>query len=63
LELRNVVKQRQTDLVMRLHSTFASNEFQKEYMKLLNLEFRDYDDYVKKHGLSGVIKIGTFFEA
>jgi len=62
LELRNVVKQIQTDLVMRLYSTFAGNEFQEEYTRILNMKFKDYNDYVKKYGLSGVIKIGTFFE-
>ncbi|MFX1351933.1 MAG: hypothetical protein ACFFA1_06920 [Promethearchaeota archaeon] len=62
LELRNVVKQRQTDLVMRLYSTFGDKEFRNEYNKILDLEFQDYDDYVEKHGLEGVIAVGVFFE-
>jgi hypothetical protein len=63
LEIRHQTKIRQMDLLMRLFSTFDSNEFQEEYIKFLNLEIMDYDDYVKTYGLKGLFKIFPFFEA
>ena len=50
LELRNLVKQRQTDLIMRLYSTWQSKEFSEATLKVWNLEFKDYNDFVKKYG-------------
>jgi len=63
LEIRHQTKIRQMDLVMRLFSTFNSNEFQEEYLKLLDLDVKDYDDYVKTYGLKGLFKVFSFFEA
>jgi hypothetical protein len=63
LELRHQAKIRQMDLLMRLFSTFNSNGFQEEYIKLLDLKITDYDDYVKTYGLKGLFKIFPFFEA
>jgi hypothetical protein len=63
LEIRHQTKIRQMDLLMRLFSTFDSNEFQEEYIKLLDLKITDYDDYVKTYGLKGLFKIFPFFEA
>jgi hypothetical protein len=51
LEVRNLRKQRQTDLVMRLYSTFGSREFQEAWMKFMTTEFEDYNDYLKKGGV------------
>jgi hypothetical protein len=63
LEIRHQTKIRQMDLLMRLFSTFDSNEFQEEYIKFLDLKITDYDEYVKTYGLKGVFKIFPFFEA
>ncbi len=49
LQLRDLVKTRQTDLVMRLYSTFGSEEFQRALARTANIEFEDYNDYVKKY--------------
>jgi len=49
LPLRDLVKTRQTDLVMRLYSTFGSEEFQKALARTANMEFKDYKDYVKRY--------------
>jgi len=61
-QLRNLVKQRQTDLVMRLHSRFGTREFIDAWEKILTREFDDYNKYVKKYGLSDVAIVGSFFE-
>jgi hypothetical protein len=66
LEVRTLVKQRQTDLVMRLYSTFGSKEFLEARKTVLDLEFEDYNDYVKKYGEFGrveaVSEVCMFFE-
>ncbi len=50
LELRNLVKTRQTDLAMRLHSTWISGEMINPFLKIMNLEFKDYTDFKKRYG-------------
>jgi len=66
LEVRTLAKQRQTDLVMRLYSTFGSKEFLEARRKVMDLKFEDYSDYVKKYGRFGrfeaVSEVCMFFE-
>jgi len=66
LEVRTLAKQRQTDLVMRLYSTFGSKEFLEARKAVMDLEFKDYNDYVKKYGRFGrfeaVSEVCMFFE-
>jgi len=69
LQLRDLVKTRQTDLVMRLYSTFGSREFQEAWVETLRLEFKDYHDYLNKYGATSgkpaytsVNMIASFFE-
>jgi hypothetical protein len=50
LQIRHQSKVRQTDLVMRLYSTWGSREFRDLLMEVYNLQFKDYDDFVKKYG-------------
>ena len=61
LQLRGLVKTRQTDLVMRLYSTFGSKEFQREWTKIWNTEYKNYKDFVKKEELVAP-EAGLFFE-
>ncbi|MGA2769118.1 MAG: hypothetical protein ABSF24_12505 [Candidatus Bathyarchaeia archaeon] len=62
LQLRDLVKTRQTDLVMRLYSTFGSKEFQDAWTRIESIEFKNYDEYVKKCGLGDYAQCATFFE-
>jgi len=48
LQLRHQSKVRQTEL-LRIYSTFGSEEFQKALTKTFNMEFKDYNDFVKKY--------------
>jgi len=50
LEMRHQSKVRQTDLVLRLYSTWQSKELSDATLKVWNLEFKDYNDFVKKYG-------------
>ena len=62
LEMRHQTKVRQTDLVMRLYSTFCSKEFQDAWTRIESTEFKNYDEYVKKCGLGDYAQCATFFE-
>jgi hypothetical protein len=72
-ELRHLHKQRQTDLLVRLAPWLNLNgsELQQAYVKVLNLEFKDHDDFVKKYGQvmaekpeqMALITLGNYFEA
>jgi len=62
LEMRHQSKVRQTDLVMRLYSTFGSKEFQDAWTRIESIEFKNYDEYVKKCGLGDYVQCATFFE-
>jgi hypothetical protein len=50
LDMRHGFLERQTDLIMRLHSQVVSKEFMDAYQKVTNLKFNDYDDFEKKYG-------------
>jgi hypothetical protein len=50
LDMRNQARIRKTDLLMRLYSTFASNEFMDAFWKVMSLQVKDYQDYVKQYG-------------
>ena len=62
LELRHLVKQRQTDLIMKLYSDFDNIEFQKAWREVLNREAKDSLDYEKKYGWAEFTAVGMFFE-
>jgi len=61
LQIRNQTKLRQTDLVMRLYSTFGSTEFQKVWKRFMTTEYKNYDDFVEKYG-SWAPEAGFFLE-
>jgi xanthosine utilization system XapX-like protein len=50
LDIRHQSKVRQTDLTMRLYTSWVSEEMTKPFLKVWNLEFTDYDDFKKKYG-------------
>jgi len=70
LELRNLVKTRQTDLVWKLYSDLNTDEFHQAWTKVINLEFKNYNDLLEKHGqlFSGnpipaaIFKVANYFE-
>jgi hypothetical protein len=62
LQIRHQTKLRQIDLVMRLYSTFGSKEFQDAWTRIESIEFKNYDEYVKKYGSGDYVQCATFFE-
>jgi hypothetical protein len=61
-QIRHQTRLRQTDLVMRLYSTFGSKEFQDAWTRIESIEFKNYDEYVKKCGSGDYVQCATFFE-
>ena len=49
-QIRHQTRSRQTDLVMRLYSTFGSDDHQRAGKKVMWIAYKDYDDFVKKYG-------------
>lgn len=70
LQLRDLVKTRQSDLLMRMHLAFSSKEYCDAALKMLSTDYKDYDDFLKKYGhpnapgpvQSEFSMIATFFE-
>ena len=50
LQIRHQTRIRKTDLIIRLYSRLHSNEFDDAYPKIMSLEFKDYEDFVKRYG-------------
>jgi hypothetical protein len=60
MELRNLTKQRRTDLVTNLYSIYASENFQKEWHTFMTEETNDYNTYRKKYGVE-IPPVALFF--
>jgi hypothetical protein len=50
LQLRHQTRIRKTDLIIRLYSTGTSNEFWDAFWKVISLQVKDYQDYVRQYG-------------
>jgi hypothetical protein len=62
LELRNITKTRQMELVMGIFSLFGTREFIDAWERVRTRESGDYDGYVKKHGWADVQQVSSIFE-
>ncbi len=62
LELRNITKTRQMELIMSIYSLLATREFVDAWEKMRTREVKDYDGYVKKHGLGELNQVVFIFE-
>ena len=61
-QIRHQTKIRQTDLIMRLYSSYGSREFQEAFWKFMSREYKGYSDYEKQYGWAEAVEVGTFFE-
>ncbi len=62
LELRNISKTRQMQLVMNIYSLYTTRQFTDAWENLRTRETKDYDGYVKKHGLTDFMQVVSLFE-
>jgi len=73
LELRHLRRERQTDLFVKMAPwlNMDSSKLLEAYVKVLNTEFKSYDEFVKKYGSPlaekpeqiAIMTIGNYFEA
>ena len=49
-QIRYQTKTRKSDLVWRMTQTMYSDDYRDAILKVLNLDFKDYEDFVKKYG-------------
>jgi len=50
LQLRDIAKSRQMDLLMNLYLTWGSEDMKKAHGRFMALETKDYNDFVRKCG-------------
>lgn len=62
LQIRHQTRLRQTDLIMRLNTHYNSEVFQRALNRVLNSEFKDFDDFVKKFGLASQNDVTVSFQ-
>ncbi len=70
LVIRHQKKARQTDLIFRLLSVYNSKDFQEAVLRIQALDYKDYDDFVKKYGSLNALNelhislgmVGNFYE-
>ncbi len=62
VELRNIARTRQMQLVMGIYSLFTTREYMDAWEKIRTREFKDYDGYVKRHGLIDFMQVAALFE-
>jgi len=64
-QIRHQTRMRQMDLLMRIYLTWGSEDMKKALQDVFALEFKDYDDFMKKYGLGSqawvdIDKVGWF---
>jgi hypothetical protein len=57
LDIRQQRVTRRTDLMITLYSMTDSSEYREAASEVLNAQFTDYDDYVKKYGTQRILKV------
>lgn len=50
LQVRDLVKSRQMDIVMRLYMTWGSEDMKRSFGKVVSLKIKDYETFSKEHG-------------
>jgi hypothetical protein len=62
LQLRHQIKQRQTDLVIRLYSAMNGKEFLEAWERFRDREIKSLSDYKEKYGLMEFNQVMGVFE-
>jgi hypothetical protein len=70
LDMRNQTRIRQTDLILRLQSDWRSRELRNSYEVVMNMKFKDFDEYAEKNPLwtgtpelRAIADVGSFFDS
>jgi len=51
-QIRHQTRMRQMDLLMRLYLAWDSEDMKKALQDVFALQFKDYDDFIKRYGLA-----------
>jgi len=62
VELRNISRAQQMELIMNIFSRFANREFIIAWEKLRTRESKGYEEYMKKYGWVEVTQVSAMFE-
>jgi len=62
LQLRNIARTRQMELIMGIYSVFTTQGYTTAMEKIRTRELKNYDEYVKKHGLTDLMQVSGLFE-
>jgi len=62
LELRNVAKRRQMELILNIYSSFGTREYVDAWEKIRTRETKDYNEYIKEYGWADVTQVSSVFE-
>jgi len=49
-QIRHQTRTRQSDLAWRMEQTLYADDYREAILKVLNLDFKDYEHFVKKYG-------------
>ena len=50
LDMRNQTRMKKTDMLIKLYQSTNNNEFMDAFMRLMSVDVKDYQDYVKQYG-------------
>jgi len=70
-QIRHQTKLRRTDLVWRMSLTLYADDYREAILKVLNLDFKDYEDFAEKYGpylsdsptMRALTKINTLYDS
>jgi len=62
LEMRNQTKTRQMALIMNIYSLLTTTEYVDAWEKMRTRELKDFDGYVKSHGLKEFMQVASIWE-
>ncbi|WXG44623.1 MAG: hypothetical protein WED04_11415 [Promethearchaeati archaeon SRVP18_Atabeyarchaeia-1] len=55
LEIHHLSRTRRTEIIMKVYERFGSREMVEAMSKVGRAKFENFDDYVKKYGLTDVV--------
>jgi len=65
----NTIKTRKAQLFMQIYSSFQKEEFLRQFIDIMNLQWADFEDYWQKYGMvnnpeiaSKIHSVGTYLE-
>ncbi len=62
MQLRNIARTRQMELVMGIYSLFTTQGYSTAMENIRTRELKNYGEYVDKHGLTDLMQVSGLFE-